>query len=138
MCSGYFRRFLLVLLMSAGAASNPLRAHSGEIPGQRASVSTPAPGQFLAIMGQVARPGVYELSATQTQLVEFVRMAGDLTAAASGSVRIVHHGRGGQQAFLRPELKYELVPGDLVIVDRKQTSENRRPTKSAHQGAIES
>src|SRR5262245_24763921 len=71
----------------------------------------------LAIMGEVARPGAYELSISRPQLLDLVNPAGGATPEASGNVRIIRGGRPGWQAWLTPAAPFPLRPNDLVIVD---------------------
>lgn len=78
--------------------------------------------QYVAIMGQVARSGVYEVR-LPVELADVVRRAGGLTEEASGNMRIVRGGRGGQQANFTTQTRYELLPGDLVIADRKHVGQ---------------
>ncbi len=80
--------------------------------------------QFVAIMGEVGRPGVFELSNPLPELADLVRLAGGKSASASGSVRIMRGGRM-TQLFLSPKLHYALLPNDMVVVESKQFSTAR-------------
>ena len=73
--------------------------------------------KFVAIMGQVARPGVYEMRTADPQLTELVQRAGGLAPEASGSIRLIRHARTGQQVFYSPGLSYPLMHGDLLIAE---------------------
>jgi hypothetical protein len=68
-------------------------------------------------MGAVARPGTFEMQEPRLPLLELVKLAGGATPRASGNVRIIRDGRAGEQTYLSPDLKYELLPNDLVILD---------------------
>ncbi|MBI5758877.1 MAG: SLBB domain-containing protein, partial [Planctomycetales bacterium] len=78
-------------------------------------------GQFFGILGQVAKPGVYELPADRRTLNDLIEAAGGLTANASNNLRIVRRGRSGGQAFFQPRIRFELLPGDVFISDRRRT-----------------
>src|SRR5262245_31777496 len=82
----------------------------------------------LAIMGEVARPGAYELPISRPQLLDLVNLAGGRTQEASGSVRIIRGGRPGWQAWLTPAAPFPLRPDDLVIVDSVWPQSDRRFT----------
>ncbi len=72
---------------------------------------------YFGIMGQVARPAVYELPSRFPSLVELVQSAGGLTNQASGSMRIIRKGHFGLRTFYSPDIQSNLLPGDLVVVD---------------------
>jgi hypothetical protein len=99
----------------------------------RASESEPAARaaressrRSFAILGEVAHPGVFELSLPQVQLLDLVTLAGGTTPGASGNVRIVRGGRPGWQTWLTPGTTFSLRPNDLVIVDAAQSLIDRR------------
>lgn len=79
--------------------------------------SSRARSQAYGIMGQVARPGVYELNERSVTLRQLVDYAGGLTKNAQGRVRLIRGGRAGQQTWYTPQSRFELFAGDLVIVD---------------------
>ncbi len=72
---------------------------------------------YFGIMGQVARPGVYEFASRFPSLVKLVQSAGGLTNRASGSMRIIRNGHFGLRTFYSPNIQFNLLPGDLVVVD---------------------
>ncbi len=72
---------------------------------------------YFGIMGQVAKPGVYELAHPEPQLLELIRHAGGLTQQATNQLRIVRQGNAGQRAYYEPALNYVLLPGDIVVAD---------------------
>ena len=74
---------------------------------------------YVGVMGQVARPGVFELPGPLPQLREFLNLAGGITTNASGSIRVIRAGRSNQ-FFLSPRFRLQLLPDDLVIVESKQ------------------
>lgn len=75
-------------------------------------------GKFhFGIMGQVARPGVYELAQPEVQILELIRHAGGLTRQATNQLRIVRQGNARQQAYYDPSLSFVLIPGDIVVAD---------------------
>ncbi len=83
---------------------------------QFAQVDSPP---YVAVIGQVGRPGVFELSRPLPQLAEFLNLAGGTTPSASGSIRLIRGGRSSQ-FFLSPKLALQLIPGDLVVVESKR------------------
>src|SRR4051812_37125865 len=77
-----------------------LTALSGVMPLQLCAQTLPPPGlarqsapvatrQYVAIMGQVQRAGVYEVHSSNPELAEIVAFAGGLATDASGSIRLV-------------------------------------------------
>src|SRR5579863_9284801 len=74
---------------------------------------------YVAIMGQIGRPGVFELAGPMPQLADFLTLAGGISPNASGSIRLIRGGRGSQ-FFLSPKLSLQLIPDDLIIVESKQ------------------
>ena len=77
----------------------------------------PAESQVFAIMGQVARPGVYQLRERSVTLHQLVDYAGGLTQKAQGRVRLIRGDRAGQQTWYTPNSRFELFSGDMVIID---------------------
>ena len=80
---------------------------------------TSGKGGYFAVMGAVAQPGVYYQAADHITLGEFLKVAGGVLPAANGTARIVRQGRGGLQAFISPESQYELMSGDVVLVEAR-------------------
>ncbi len=72
---------------------------------------------YFGVLGQVARPGVYELSNSQPDLRDLIQQAGGLTTKATNQIRIVRQGNAGQIVFYSPALKFPLAPGDLIVAD---------------------
>lgn len=115
------------LLWSAGilgACSCSAMALAGEMRVDQWRSSPAGTPQFVAIMGEVGRPGVFELTNPLPELADLVRLAEGKTAAASGSVRIMRGGRM-TQLFLSSKLHYALLPNDLIVVESKQFSTAR-------------
>jgi len=90
---------------------------------------------YVAIMGQIGRPGVFELSGPVPQLAEFLNLAGGTTPNASGSIRLIRGGRSSQ-FFLSPKLSLQLLPGDLILVESKQFVTGRQNGNVASAPAI--
>lgn len=99
-----------------GAAA-PCVAQVSTAPQIRQGVVSPAM-QYIALMGQVSQPGVYECRAP-IELSDVVKRAGGLTGDASGNIRLVRQGRSGQQMRFSPDVRFQLVAGDLLIADGK-------------------
>jgi hypothetical protein len=76
-------------------------------------------------MGEVARPGVFELSLPQLRLLDLVILAGGSMPDASGNVRVIRGGRSGWQTWLTPETTFSLRAGDLVVVDSGRSVDRR-------------
>jgi len=81
--------------------------------------------QYIAVLGEVGRPGVFEVTGPLPTLSELLLSARGTNATASGSIRIFRGGRTFQY-FLSPKLKLDLVANDLVIVDSKYAVDGRR------------
>ncbi len=81
---------------------------------------TSAKGGYFGIMGAIAQPGVYYSAERRITLGELAKLAGGTAPAASGGVRIVRQGRGGLQAFLTPDSKYEVMSGDVVLLESQR------------------
>lgn len=89
--------------------------------GAHSSQSSNAPHasqpSYFGVMGDVPAPGVYEWLEKNPLLIDVVQRAGGLKETASGNIRIVRNGRGGQLAFYSPQLDFRLLPGDVVIAE---------------------
>ncbi|MEX0703855.1 MAG: hypothetical protein WD069_17280 [Planctomycetales bacterium] len=112
---------LLCALFACGTGR--LAAQSAGPQFLRAMPPQPARGSathYFGVMGEVPAPGVYEWPEADPLLVDVVRRAGGLAEAASGNIRIVRNGRGGQVAFYSPELDFRLAPGDVAIAEGAQ------------------
>ena len=72
---------------------------------------------FVGLLGQVARPGVYEIERKGTLLIDLLQNVGGLAKNASGQFRIIRNGRPGQMTSYSGAAKFELMPGDLVVAD---------------------
>lgn len=81
---------------------------------------TTSRGGYFAVIGSVARPGVYYQQTERAQLNDVLKLAGGPTAEAGGGIRIVRQGRGGLQTFLSPNTRYELLTGDVVLLESNQ------------------
>lgn len=124
-----FRLLLLAAILIATTRPGAI-AHGDEIK-MRVSQMTQGDTQpYVAVMGQIARPGVYELPAALPQLAEFLNFAGGLTPNASGSLRVIRQGRSSQ-FFLSARLSLQLLPDDLIIVESKQFVAGRQNGKTS-------
>jgi len=93
-------------------------------------VAPTAGPQYVAVFGEVGRPGVFEVNGSVPPLSELLTMSRGTTARASGSIRIFRGGRTFQ-FFLSPKLKLGLLANDLVIVDSKHLVDGRRRNASS-------
>ncbi len=89
--------------------------------------SDESPFSYFGLMGEVMRPGVYEIPSGDPLLIDVVQKAGGLTRSASGNIRIVRRGRAGQQTFYSPSLQFRLHPGDILIADRGRVAAKQHP-----------
>jgi hypothetical protein len=105
----------LLLSLQSEVQAQRQRFESPSFAGKRSGRS---PLCYVAVIGEVNRPGVYSTSSTDyPKLVEIIQQAGGPTDKASGNVRIVRHGKPAGQLFLSPGLREVLFSGDVVIVD---------------------
>jgi SLBB domain len=70
---------------------------------------------YYGILGEVARPGVYQLS-TGCTLGQLVSGAGGLTGNANGNARVLRGARLAEQFFVAASESAVLSPGDLIVV----------------------
>ena len=120
-----FCRPVLVVAILIGIGHSPGSAYSGEPQASRSQTTQSDTQLYVAIMGQVGRPGVFELPGPPPQLAEFLNLAGGITPHASGSIRVIRGGRSSQ-FFLSAKLSLQLIPNDLVIVESKQFMAGQR------------
>lgn len=113
MRAAFVNRSLLTLAILCGIGSGRELAHAGHT-------------QSFAIMGEISRPGVFELNDVHPQLLDLVKQAGGPTTTASGNVRIIRGGRPGEQTFLVSGSNYPLNANDLVILDSWQSRSKRQ------------
>jgi hypothetical protein len=103
-----------------------------------AGKSTNQPGEryYFGVMGQIARPGVYELDNPQPELVELLRHAGGLTQQATGRIRIVREGHAGEVVSYSPTLYFPLISGDIIVADVQWPSQLRSQITPRSSSAI--
>lgn len=77
---------------------------------------------YVGLLGQLARPGVYEIENQGTTLGALIQEIGGLARDASGQFRIIRNGRPGQMTSYAGAARFELMPGDLVIADAQYSS----------------
>ena len=123
-------RLSLVAVVLLGISHSAIIALAGEskvIVSQATQADTQP---YVAVIGQVGRPGVFELAGPLPQLAEFLNIAGGITPNASGSIRLIRAGRSSQY-FLSPKLSLQLIPDDLIIVESKQFVAGRQNGNTA-------
>lgn len=76
---------------------------------------------YVGLLGQVARPGVYEIERQGTLLSDLLQSIGGLAKDASGQFRIIRNGRPGQMTSYSGATRFELMPGDLIVADAQLT-----------------
>lgn len=120
---------LSLLLAALGVVLGGVGARGfAEEPLPRPRVVVPATPQsafYVAVVGNVARPGVYRFPADNIPVTAVVAAAGGLTTDASGQLRVVRQGRLGQCLFFREGQTEQVRAGDVVLADR-----TRRRTSS--------
>ncbi len=111
----------LFSLYSFALAQAPIRLDSTE---QTQALEGPgftapaAEGEFyFGVMGQIARPGVYEIGDPHPQLIDLLRHAGGLTQQATNEIHIVREGRVIQPVYFSTRLDFLLWPGDIIVAD---------------------
>lgn len=72
---------------------------------------------FVGLLGQVARPGVYEIERRGTLLGDLLQNMGGLAKDASGQFRIIRNGRLGQTTSYSGAAQFELMAGDMIVAD---------------------
>ena len=75
----------------------------------------------VGILGEIAKPGVYRVDAGSLSVQAIVRRAGGLTEDAAPSIRIVRQERVAQCLFFSPQADSRLMPGDVLVVESKQS-----------------
>ncbi len=74
----------------------------------------------VTIMGEVARPGVYEFDRPNVSLPELIDLAGGLNeATASRNIYSFRSGRPGPQTFYTPDSQFAIMPGDVLAAGRR-------------------
>jgi hypothetical protein len=127
----YSSPLLLIALLVCAPVSVAAQEWAVHASGQRAR--NMAPRFHVAVMGEVVRPGVYEIPHSQIELAELVRRAGGLSGRGSGNMRLVRRGRVGQQVYFTPQSQFVLADGDLVVADPRGFVNHRGlPGRSAH------
>jgi hypothetical protein len=77
---------------------------------------------YVGLLGQVTRPGVYEIENRGVRLGDLIKGIGGLARDASGQFRIIRNGQSGQMVSDAVAARFELMPGDLVIADAQFSS----------------
>lgn len=85
---------------------------------------------FVGLLGQVTRPGVYEIERKGTVLGDLLQSIGGLAKDASGQFRIIRNGRPGQMTSYSGAAQFELMPGDLIVADARPSQLSQRATNA--------
>lgn len=96
------------------------------------TVATTSDSNYVALMGQISRPGVYECP-LPADLTDLLKRTGGLTSEATGNLRLVRQGRSGQQMFFSPGLQFQLLPGDVLVAEGKPNMSGMAGTVSGLQ-----
>lgn len=88
---------------------------------QQGMSSASAKQPYVGLLGQVTRPGVYEITPGRDTLSDLIERIGGLAKDASGQLRVIRNGRPGQSTSYAAASYFELLPGDLVISDAQVT-----------------
>lgn len=81
---------------------------------------------FVGLLGQVARPGVYEIERQGTLLGDLLQNMGGLAKDASGQFRIIRNGRPGQTTSYSGAAQFELMAGDMIVADAQPSQFGQR------------
>ncbi len=110
------RPFFVAIAAALGAPAALISAGAANDAARPASVSA-APGSTycVAVMGDVAYPGVYA-ETNELTLAELIERAGGLTREADGTVHLIRGGRIVQHVFLPTGGALPLLAGDLIAV----------------------
>jgi len=128
MRADWLRECLVILALGGGLcapsavaiASQPLAAATSHDSATAPSNSAATAHCYFGILGEVARPGVYELPGSCT-FGRLVGCAGGVTAEANGNARVLRAGRVAQQLFVASSASAVLYPGDLIVIERDGT-----------------
>ena len=94
---------------------------------------------YVGLLGQIARPGVYEIERRGTVLADLLQDIGGLAKDASGQFRVIRNGRPGQTTSYSGAAQFELMAGDLIVADAQPTQVGQRATnaKSTSDDAVQ-
>jgi hypothetical protein len=113
-----------LVALTVTALAGPAEPFGSDASGHDAPSASATSAVFVGVMGQVARPGVYEFAEPRPTLGDVLRRAGGLTRRATGAVRVVRGGRAGQQVFVDPNdpsshpfAGSPLRDGDILVAD---------------------
>ena len=118
-------RFRLILFSSlviaiTCSAFRPAAAQVGTRPNPtRNEVTESGSKNLFAIIGQVARPGVYQSPFTEPYLTDLLQNAGGFSVEANGYLRIIRNGPNGVEALYATGRYFQLRRGDVVVAVRK-------------------
>ncbi len=90
---------------------------------------------FVGLLGQVARPGVYEIERRGTLLGDLLQNMGGLAKDASGQFRIIRNGRPGQTTSYSGAAQLELMAGDMIVADAQPSQFGQRATNAKQASA---
>lgn len=119
--SGGFRRSLALLfvVLSGGLVSGELAYGQSN-----AKVITWGPAasnsNYVGILGEIHKPGVYQLDPKSLNIQSVLRRAGGMTDDASGTIRVVRQDRIVESLYFSPQTNPSLLAGDLLMVESKR------------------
>ncbi len=85
---------------------------------------------YVGLLGQIARPGVYEIERRGTLLGDLLQEIGGLAKDASGQFRVIRNGRPGPTTSYSGAVQFELMAGDLIIADAQPSQIGQRATNA--------
>ncbi len=74
---------------------------------------------YIAVMGEIAKPGTYHLDPSTLKLHSTIDRAGGFTSDASKYIRVIRQGRVSQKQLYSESVDSQLFPGDLLIAESK-------------------
>ncbi|MEX1231873.1 MAG: hypothetical protein WEB58_16630 [Planctomycetaceae bacterium] len=135
-------RWLIAALLVFSQTA-PLRSGSGFADDrpqpQQTTLSRPGRPVYVAIVGAIARPGVYRFENRPSDhraptVADLIEQAGSLTGNASGTIRIIRDQRSGLQIYCSPNnpapLLHPLFDHDVVLVEDRSSGTQGASLKS--------
>jgi hypothetical protein len=116
--------FVVFVSIPVLAQNNPAPRRSIYMAFSKAEAKDGVRGLYVAIMGGVVNPGTYHLDPSELNLHSLLKRAGGLSVDATRTVRVIRQGRLNHQISISEDSDKTdnlLTPGDLVIVDSKQS-----------------
>ena len=109
---------IVMLAVMAGSAHAQATGSNSKVITWKAAANSAE--NYIGILGEIAKPRVYKVSAQALNLQSVIRIAGGMTDDASGTIRVVRQDRIVESIFFNPQSNLPLLLGDLLIVESKR------------------